>query len=178
MPLNPINQPTKTDKGHTFPFFLSMLLHTKQRKDTHFRSSYRCCYTQNKEKTHISALLIDAAIHKTKKRHTFQLFLSMLLYTKQRKDTHFRSSYRCCYTQNKEKTHISTLLIDAATHKTKKRHTFPLFFVKTFLKESSFTERRATVCYSNYRVLDNKVFFGSPTWRVTERDRAVLISIG
>ena len=119
----------KTDKGHTFPLFLSMLLHTKQRKDTHFRSSYQCCYTQNKEKTHISALLIDAAIHKTKKRRTFLfLFLSLLLYTRQTKDTHFRSSYQCCYTQNKEKTHISVpLFIIAAIYKRDKGHTFPLF---------------------------------------------------
>ena len=50
--------------------------------------------------------------------------------------------------------------------------------VKIFLKKHLFAERRATVCYSNYRVADCKVFFDSPTWRVAERNRAVFIGIG
>ena len=31
------------------------------------------------------------------------------------------------------------------------------------------------VYYSNYRVVDSKVFFGSTTWRVAEKDRGFLI---
>ena len=55
---------------------------------------------------------------------------------------------------------------------------FQCYIVKIFLKKDSFAERRAMVYYSNYRVADCKVFFYSPTWRVAERNRAILIGIG
>ena len=46
-----------------------------------------------------------------------------------------------------------------------------------FKKKYSFAERRTTVCYSNYKAVDCKLFFGSSTGRVA-KNRAVLNSIG
>ena len=64
----------------------------------------------------------------------------------------------------------------------------PVSTIKRFLKKDSLTERRAMVCYSNYRVVDCKVCFVLFCFVLfvclfthlegAERDRAALIDIG
>ena len=76
------------------------------------------------------------------------------------------------------KKHARALITHTHTH----THTHTYLYIHNCKnwggEKDFFTERRPTVCDSNYRVVDCKVFTFSPTWKVAERNRAVLIDIG
>ena len=48
--------------------------------------------------------------------------------------------------------------------------------IKSFLKKDLFTERRTTVCYSNYRIMDCKVFLVPPHFGWKKRTRLFLLA--